>query len=225
MSRSRVSPWSIPRIPTRGLSRVRRTFPAARDVVELQAPGHTRHDAQPPRERHRVEGAVRAGLRGREPDLPPRGGPGESVLARPLAGELRLLSRQVDDGDRARVVERKCVIEKGDPVAARRQPRVADVARGLVEDLAHRELDAGLPADVAHDEHRRSVRGPVDFLDSLRHVPGRPAGQRGARQSPRADARVVRRHRPRWPSLPRARSRAGWRWGEPGAASRGWTGV
>ena len=165
---------------------------AAGDVVELQAAGHAGHDAQLPRSRHGVERAIRAGLRGREPDLVARGRPGEAALARPLARQRRLLSGQVDDRDGSGVVERKRVVEERDPIALRREPRVADVTGGLVQDLAHRVLDARLSADVAHDHERGAVRGPVGLLHAVGDVARRAAGQRRARERARADARMVR---------------------------------
>ena len=39
MSRSRVSPWSMPRMPTRGLSRVRSTLPLLAMSWSFRPPG------------------------------------------------------------------------------------------------------------------------------------------------------------------------------------------
>ena len=164
-------------MPTRGLSRVRRTRPLRATSWSFSPPGTRATTRSFPDGRHRVQRAVCAGLGRREPDLIARRRPGEAALARPLGGEGRLLSGEVDDRDRPRVVQRKGVVEKRDPVRLRRQTRVADVSRGLVEHLPHRKLEARLPAEVAHDHEARPVRSPVRFLDALRDVAGRAARQ------------------------------------------------
>ena len=83
------------------------------------------------------------------------------------------------------------MVEEGDPVPFRRQPRVADVARGLVEDLAHRELDARLPADVADDEEALPVRRPS-------RRPGCPPPRRAGAPPVSAARASVPRHTPGW---------------------------
>ena len=199
---------------------------ALRDVVQLQAARHARHDAQLSRQRHRVERPVGARLGRAEPDLLARRSPREAVLARPLAGQRRLLSREVDDRDRAGVVEREGMVEKGDAVALGREPRVADVPRRLVEHLSHRELDARLAADVAHDEELRAVGRPVRVLDAVGHVAGRAARQRRPRELAGADAGVRRAAvRARSPSRPWGRCRGGSSSAARAEASRGSTGA
>ena len=65
-------------------------------VVELQAARERASRRGASRQRHGPERAVGAGLGGREPDLVARGGPGQAALARPLAGQRRLLAGEVD---------------------------------------------------------------------------------------------------------------------------------
>ena len=165
---------------------------AGRDVVELEAARHPGDDADLSVQGDRVERLVGARVGRGEPDLVSGRRPRQAVLPRPLVRQGLLVPREVDDRDRSRVVQREGMVEKRDPVSLRREPRAADVAGGLVEHLAHRVLDARLALDVAGHEHRGAVLGPVGVLDSLGDVPGRAAGQRGARELPGADSGMAR---------------------------------
>ena len=192
MSCSRSSPASIPRMPTRGLSRVRSTRPLFAMSCSFRPPGTRATTRSFPARFTAYNERLAPGLRRREPDLVAGRRPREAVLARPLARERRLLSREIDDGDRAGVVQREGVIEKRDAVAFRREARVADVAGGLIQDLAHRVLDAGLAVHVPHDQERFAVGGPVRLLNPLRDAARRPSRQRRASERAAADARVIR---------------------------------
>ena len=112
------------------------------------------------------------------------------MRALPDLGQRRLLPGQVHDGDRAAVIARQRMIVEGDPVALRGELRIADVPARRIEDLAGRELEPRLMADVAHDGQRGAVRRPVGIEDVFEDLARSGARQRGPRERPRAEARV-----------------------------------
>ena len=142
------------------------------------------------RERHGedVEGAV--GVAGREQDLLPVGRPGEALLAPEPVGQNGLPALEIHDGDLPPVVPLDRVLEESDPVAARREPQVAQVAARLAQDFSDGELQAVLSADLADHGEARAVGRPVRLAHVLENVSRRPSLERHLRQ--RALENVVR---------------------------------
>src|SRR5262249_43436619 len=109
--------------------------PIPRDVVQVQ------HRHQPgdrslfSRERNRTQVVLAADFRGGEPDCVSAGCPGQTPGSRPGAAE-RPPAVRTDESDRAAVVAGERVVDEGDTSPVRRDPRVADPAHSLVENLS-----------------------------------------------------------------------------------------
>ncbi len=104
--------------------------------------------------------------RGREPELLPAGSPGEPPDGREAVGERLLLAGSIHDRERAAVVVEDRMLEEGDEAPVRRDARMADPARRLVE-----RLSIGKSRRFC----RRSRERP---RDSRRRATSRPSGRR-----------------------------------------------
>ena len=76
------------------------------------------------------------------------------------------------------------MLQERDPIAARREPQVAEVPPGRVEDLADRILQPILAVDFPDDGEAFAVGRPVRLPDALEHLARRAAAERHAGQSP-----------------------------------------
>ncbi len=154
-------------------------------VLEREHAGRPRDDALSPRARHRMERPVAPAFGRREPDLLARGGPGQSLRARPARREGRLLAVSVDERDGAGVVSELRMIEERDEVALGRDPRVTDPPRRLVEDLARRKLQPVTPSGSAHESDALAVGRPGGVDDVFEEISGGAARQgRGSQNAP-----------------------------------------
>ena len=160
----------------------REPAPVGADVVNRQAAGAFERDPAFARQADRVDPEVVVGVPRGEHDFVSRRRPGQSLLAPVALREDRLLPCEVHDGDLAAIVVLEGVLEERDPVPARREARVAEVAARLGEDLAGRELQPVLPADVADHREIRPVRRPVGLAHAVQDLPRRAAFQRHPRE-------------------------------------------
>src|SRR6266508_1396309 len=74
------------------------------------------------------------------------------------------------------------VLEERDPVAARREPKVAHVAARLAQDFSYGKLQTILATDLADHRQARAVGRPIRLAHVLENVPRRPALERHPRQ-------------------------------------------
>src|SRR5262245_24551460 len=132
-----------------------------------------------------MERPVATALGRREPDLVARRGPCQSLSARPALREDRLLAISIDERDGTAVVSELRMVEKGDDIASRRDARVADPARRLVENFACRKLQPVVPSGGANESDALAVRRPGGVDDVFEEIAGGAARQRcGAENSP-----------------------------------------
>ena len=120
----------------------------------------------------------------REPKLIARRRPGEPLLAAPFPGERRLLSGEIDEGDRSAIIPLSGVVQEGHPVPIRRYPHMADPADRLVEDGSHGILDSTPSREGDRDP--LPIRGPVRVLDIFGNGSRGPAGEGNSGQRPAA---------------------------------------
>ena len=154
------------------------------DVVQRQRAGRGGHDALASAQRDRAKVARGLFLFRREPDLVAIRPPGHSLHALRFAAERPpRAGRDGDHDDNAAIVIDERMIEERDRVAARTEPRRADPADGVVENLADRKLETAAPGDGVHDG-QAPIRRPVGFLDVVEDLARRAAGDRNLRQRP-----------------------------------------
>ena len=174
--------------------------PGAGDVVHRQPPGAAEGDPPVSGEIDAVEGLSAPCRAGGEEDLVACLRPGKALLPPIVAGEDGALSRPVHDDDRPAVVPLRGVLEEGDPVASGRDTKVAQVARGLVEHLADRELQPVLPVRHPNDGQLGAVGRPVGLTDILEDLSRGGAPERDPGE--RADEQPMRGRSGRWSGRP-----------------------
>src|SRR6266702_3799415 len=123
----------------------------------------------------------------REPELIARPRPGEPLLAAPFPGERRLLSGEIDEGDRAAIIPLSGMVQEGHPVPLRRYPHMGDPAGRIVEDRSDGILEATPSRSGDGDRDPLPIRGPVRVLDTFSDGPRGPAGEGNSGQGPAAD--------------------------------------
>src|SRR2546426_6631175 len=96
-------------------------------------------------------------VRRRKPNLLARGMPSQSEHIGKRAGERLAVACTIHHHDAAATIPEDGVINKGDLLPVRRNPRIADPAFGRVDSLAKRILQVCLPADEPHRD-RKSTR-------------------------------------------------------------------
>ena len=168
-------------------------FLSGRDVGERERSRLTVDEAQSPRGRYRMEGAIAADLRSREPDLLSVRPPGQALEARPALGEVLRVSRQIHDHHGPEVAVAPPVVEERDRVPGRRKARIADPAGRLVQHFPDGRLQTVPASGIPHDGEPLAVGGPIRPLHSLHPLPRRLAALRPER--PR-ECRWKRRPRP-----------------------------
>ncbi len=102
----------------------------------------------------------------------------------------RFLSGEVHKRNRAAVVEQDRMVDERDAISPRREARVPDPTRRLVQNLARRELEPTLVRDDAHDQEVLSVGRPVGIVDLLEQLARSTSGR--AHSGERAGAREGR---------------------------------
>src|SRR6266511_4616662 len=129
---------------------------------------------------------VYADLCGGEPDLPAVGPPDEPFRGRERCRDGPLATGPIHDGDGSSVVSPDGMVEKGDELPIRRDPRLADVAVGLVKDPSDRKLKPVLALDLADDRQLLTVGRPIGPLHVFQNLPrSRAAGYRHTGECPR----------------------------------------
>src|SRR5206468_10811242 len=115
------------------------------------------HEPEPPVERDRVDRPRLFARSGIEPHFTPVRTPGQPLLAYPLARQNLSVAGPIHYRDDAAIVAGDGMIEKGDAIAARRQPWTADVSGGFVQHRTDRKLEPLALPRCAHDHERRSI--------------------------------------------------------------------